>query len=114
MARRAFAVFPARLEPGVGPVAHWPEGAPIVEFLDLAERLGEAFVYTHASRLGPEDVEGFAFRLSGTLGEGAEALLRDAEGHVGDVWMIEVAFTHGGASLIGRRARRGPMNSSSG
>lgn len=100
--RRGFALFPARLNPGEGAVGRWPEGAPIAEFLDLAERLGVTLVYAHASRLGPDDLEEFALRLSGSPGEGAETVLREAEEHIGDVWMTEVAFTHDGTSLLWR------------
>jgi hypothetical protein len=99
LTQRGWLVFPADLDPGNGPRAFWPDG-PVSEFLDLAEKLGAAPIFACAARFEPEDVEDLARFLGLTSSETANALLLQAQQHVGDVYEIQVAFTHGGTPLI--------------
>jgi len=76
--------LPAPLDPGGCPCAFWPEGGSIAELIDLAQRLGVLLVDAHATLL-PDDVEALAARLGEVTGVGVKGILRDAEGHTGDM-----------------------------
>jgi hypothetical protein len=99
LAQRGWLVFPADLDPGNGPRAFWPDG-PISEFLDLAEQLGAAPIFASAARFEPDDVDDLARFLGLTSSQTANALLQQAQEHVGDVYEIQVAFIHLGTPLI--------------
>ena len=99
LSERGFLVFPADIDPGGGPRAFWPDG-PFSEFLDLAERLRAAPVFTCAARFEPDDLEDLDRYLAHASSGTAQALLIQAERHIGDVYEVQVAFVHGGVLLV--------------
>lgn len=99
LTERGFLVFPADIDPGGGPRAFWPDG-PFSEFLDLAERLRAAPIFTCAARFEPDDLEDLDRYLAHASSNSAKALLVQAERHIGDVYEAQVAFVHDGVLLV--------------
>jgi len=99
LAQRSLTVFPADLDPGDGPRAFWPDG-PVSEFLDFVERLRAPLIFSCALRFEPDDADDLAQRLAPASSGSARDLQMEAERHIGDVYEIQLALAHGGATLL--------------